>query len=69
MHTCNNLFQKFDRCYNLLQNLISGLSDKEANDALNSAISKEARNHDDISIGLLVLILTDPQNAAKVCFL
>lgn len=61
----DELDEKFDRCYSFLQNLISGLSDKEANDALNSAISKDVRSHDDISIGLLVVILAEPQNAAK----
>lgn len=58
------LFQKLERSYNYLNNLINGLSDKEAHDALNNAVCKE-KNYEDVSLGLLVVILSEPVNAAK----
>lgn len=58
------IFQKYERSYQILQNLIAGLSDKEAHDALNNAVLKE-KGHDEISLGLLVTILTEPPNASK----
>jgi integrator complex subunit 3 len=62
-----NIFcpQKYERCFNTLQNLISGLSEKEAQNALNNAVCKD-KNHEEVSLGLLFVILTDPQSAAKV---
>ncbi|KAG8226986.1 hypothetical protein J437_LFUL000291, partial [Ladona fulva] len=61
----DELDEKYERCYMCLQNLISGLSEKEAHDALNNTVCKDIRNHEDISLGLLVTILTEPQNAAR----
>lgn len=40
------------------------MSDKEAHDALNNAVCKD-KNYEEVSLGLLVVILTEPQNAAK----
>nr|CAD7452925.1 unnamed protein product [Timema tahoe] len=60
----DELEEKYERCYNALQNLISGLSDKEAQNALNNAVCKE-KNHEDLSLGLIFVILTKPQSAAK----
>lgn len=48
----------------MLQNLTAGLSEKEAHDTLNNAVCKD-KTHEDVSLGLLVMILTDPQNATK----
>lgn len=63
-----NIFcpQKYERSFNTLQNLISGLSEKEAQNALNNAVCKD-KNHEEVSLGLLFVILTEPQSAAKVC--
>ncbi|KAJ9597651.1 hypothetical protein L9F63_011485, partial [Diploptera punctata] len=55
---------KYERSFNTLQNLISGLSEKEAQNALNNAVCKD-KNHEEVSLGLLFIILTDPQSAAK----
>lgn len=62
-----NIFcpQKYERSFNTLQNLISGLSEKEAQNALNNAVCKD-KNHEEVSLGLLFVILTEPQSAAKV---
>lgn len=58
------MFQRLERSYNTLQNLIKDLSEKEAHDVLNNAVCKDSR-HEEISLGLLVVILTEPKNAAK----
>lgn len=58
--------QKYERSFNTLQSLISGLSEKEAQNALNNAVCKD-KNHEEVSLGLLFVILTEPQSAAKVC--
>ncbi|XP_019696020.1 integrator complex subunit 3 isoform X1 [Harpegnathos saltator] len=60
----DDLEEKFERCYTVLQNLTTGLSEKEAHDTLNNAVCKD-KTHEEVSLGLLVVILTDPQNAAK----
>lgn len=56
--------QRYERAYVYLQGLIAGLGEKEAHDALNNAVCKD-KNHEDVSLGLLMGILTDPSNAAK----
>lgn len=44
--------------------MTAGLSDKDAHDALHNALLRE-NGYEDVSFGLLVTILTEPQNAAK----
>ncbi|XP_021933684.1 integrator complex subunit 3 isoform X2 [Zootermopsis nevadensis] len=56
--------EKYERSFNTLQSLISGLSEKEAQNALNNAVCKD-KNHEEVSLGLLFVILTEPQSAAK----
>lgn len=48
-----------------MQSLTAGLSDKETHDALTRAIVKD-KGHEEMSLGLLVTILTEPKNATKV---
>ncbi|XP_043276838.1 integrator complex subunit 3 isoform X2 [Venturia canescens] len=60
----DDLEEKFERCHTVLQNLTSGLSEKEAHDTLNNAVCKD-KTHEEVSLGLLVVILTEPQEAAK----
>lgn len=50
----------------MVQNLITDLSEKEAHDALTSAVCKDAKTHEDVCVGLIYVILTDQQNAARV---
>lgn len=57
-------FQKLERCHSILQNLTAGLSEKEVHDTLNNVVCKD-KTHEEVSLGLLVVILTDSQNAAK----
>ncbi|XP_063981917.1 integrator complex subunit 3 isoform X1 [Diachasmimorpha longicaudata] len=60
----DELEEKFERCYTVLQTLTSGLTEKEVHDTLTNAVCKE-KPHEEVSLGLLVVILTDPQEAAK----
>lgn len=56
--------QKFERSYQFLQSVVAGLSDKDAHDAINNTLVKD-KGYEEISFGLLVTVLTEPQNAAK----
>lgn len=53
-----------ERCYQYLQSLTNGLSDKDAHEAINNALLKD-KGYEDVSYGLLVTILTEPHNAVK----
>lgn len=55
-------FQRYERAYNYFQSLVADCSEKEAHDALNNAVCK---NHEDVSLGMLMSILTEPHNATK----
>lgn len=58
--------QKYERGYQHLQNLISGLSDKEMIDALTTAVNREKTQEESICLGMITVILTEPHNAEKV---
>ncbi|KAL1117815.1 hypothetical protein AAG570_004130, partial [Ranatra chinensis] len=57
--------QKYDRSFHNLQAIISGLSEKEAHDALNNEVSKDKAHEESICLGLLTVILTDLDNYTK----
>lgn len=54
--------ERYERAYNFFQTLVADSSEKEAHDALNNAVCK---NHEDVSLGMLMSILTEPHNATK----
>ncbi|CAG9790877.1 unnamed protein product [Diatraea saccharalis] len=54
--------ERYERVYIYVQTLVVDCSEKEAHDALNNAVCK---NHEDVSLGLLMSILTEPHNATK----
>ncbi|XP_014244621.1 integrator complex subunit 3 [Cimex lectularius] len=56
--------ERYERSYVGLQSLTSGLSEKDVHDALNSTVAKD-KGHEDVCLGLLSVILTEPQNASK----
>ncbi|XP_044761200.1 integrator complex subunit 3 homolog [Coccinella septempunctata] len=60
----DDLEEKLERSYQFLQSIVAGLSDKDAHEALNRALSKE-KGYEDVSLGLLVSILSDPLSATK----
>ncbi|XP_050400889.1 integrator complex subunit 3 [Patella vulgata] len=57
--------EKLEKCFKCVVNLINGLSDREANDALNAYISKGNAQHEEVQLGLLYSILVDAKNASK----
>ena len=56
---------KYERCYAHLQTIIAGKGDRECNDAVLSAVSKDTKTHDEICLGFIVAILTEPDSASK----
>ena len=53
----DDLDDRHARCYNLVMNLISEKSEKEAHDALSSAVSKDTKTHEEVCLGFVVGIL------------
>ena len=53
----DDLDEKHNRCYNLVMSLIGDKSEKEAHDALSSAVSKDPKTHEEVCLGFLVGIL------------
>ncbi|KAG8247548.1 Integrator complex subunit 3 [Homalodisca vitripennis] len=51
--------------YQTLHGLVSGLSEKEAHDALNIAVSRDKAHEEAVTLGLLCVILSEPQHATK----
>ncbi|XP_022161957.1 integrator complex subunit 3 [Myzus persicae] len=58
--------EKYERCYQTLQSLTTGLNDREYHDALTSHISKDKSQEEVISLGLLTAVLLDTKNADKI---
>ena len=50
----------------MLSRLVGNVSEREAHDVLTSAACRDQKTHDDICLGLLATILTDPPLAPKV---
>ncbi|XP_069137872.1 integrator complex subunit 3-like [Argopecten irradians] len=61
----DDLNERFEQCYNVVNNIRNGMSDREANDALNSYVSKGPLQHEEVQLGLLYAILTDPTACVK----
>ena len=59
----DDLDEKHERCYNLTLGLMTGKSDKESIESLTVAVGKDAKHHEDICLGLLICILTNPTEA------
>ena len=57
-------FQKYDKAYNNVMNLTRNLTEKERHDFLNKHI--EDKQHEEVCIGLMVGILSEPNMAQQV---
>lgn len=68
----DELDERHDRCVNLVLSVVnSGKSDKEVLDNLTVLVGKEPRAHEDVCIGLLILILVgnnEQELSANRCF-
>lgn len=60
----DDIDEKFERSYKYVQTITAGLGDKDTHDALNTALLKD-KGYEDVTIGLMVTILSDPNIAAK----
>ncbi|XP_035202552.1 integrator complex subunit 3 isoform X1 [Oxyura jamaicensis] len=61
----DELEERLERCVGIVTSLTSGLSEREANDALNAHICKGTPQHEEICLGLFTLVLTEPAQAQK----
>ncbi|XP_050190314.1 integrator complex subunit 3-like isoform X3 [Myiozetetes cayanensis] len=61
----DELEERLERCVGIVTSLTCGLSDREANDALNAHICKGTPQHEEICLGLFTLVLTEPSQAQK----
>jgi len=56
---------RYEKATASLQSLMAGKGEKELNDALNVTVAKDAKVHEDICTGFVVLILTEPESAQR----
>ncbi|XP_015668829.1 integrator complex subunit 3 [Protobothrops mucrosquamatus] len=61
----DELEERLERCMGTVSSLTSGLSEREANDALNAHVCKGAPQHEEVCLGLFTMILTEPAQAQK----
>ena len=54
-----------ERCYGLVNSLVSNRSEKEAHEALAAAASKDPKTHEEICVGLLVGCLGEPESSVR----
>ncbi|XP_041099037.1 integrator complex subunit 3-like [Polyodon spathula] len=62
----DELEERLDRCAAVVTSLISGLSEREANDALTAHVCKGAQQHEEVCLGLFSILLAEPAQAQKV---
>lgn len=55
--------QKYERAHLYLQTIIAGLSDNEIHDTLQGLVCKHDKHHEDICLGLVYMMLTEPTAA------
>ncbi|KPP78306.1 integrator complex subunit 3-like [Scleropages formosus] len=60
-----SVFQRLERCVGIVTSLTSGLSEREANDALTAHVCKGAQQHEEVCLGLFTLLLTEPPQAQR----
>ncbi|KAM8884511.1 integrator complex subunit 3 isoform X1 [Synchiropus splendidus] len=61
----DELEERLERCVSVVQSLTSGMSEREANDALTANVCKGPQQHEEVCLGLFTLILTDSSQAQR----
>ncbi|CAH2327412.1 integrator complex subunit 3 [Pelobates cultripes] len=61
----DELEERLERCMGLVMSMTNGISEREANDALNAYVCKGAVQHEEVCLGLFTLVLTEPTQAQK----
>lgn len=62
----DELEEKCERFHGILINITANLSERECNDVLNAHVGKGPNYHEEIQLGQLYSILTDPKTASKM---
>uniref|UniRef100_A0A8C7BJX3 Integrator complex subunit 3 n=1 Tax=Neovison vison TaxID=452646 RepID=A0A8C7BJX3_NEOVI len=57
--------QRLERCMSIVTSMTAGVSEREANDALNAHVCKGPPQHEEVCLGLFTLVLTEPAQAQK----
>ncbi|KAF6738193.1 Integrator complex subunit 3 [Oryzias melastigma] len=61
----DELEERLERCVVIVQGLTNGLSEREANDALNASVCKGQQQHEEVCLGLFTLVLTEASQAQR----
>lgn len=61
----DELEERLERCMSIVTSMTAGVSEREANDALNAYVCKGPPQHEEICLGLFTLVLTEPAQAQK----
>ncbi|XP_072284754.1 integrator complex subunit 3 [Pyxicephalus adspersus] len=61
----DELEERLDRCTALVTSMINGVSEREANDALNAYVCKGPTQHEEVCLGLFTMVLSDPAQSQK----
>ncbi|XP_067832119.1 integrator complex subunit 3 [Heptranchias perlo] len=61
----DELEEKLERCLSVISPMINGVSEREANDAMNAHVCKGAQQHEEVCLGLLTMILMEPLQAQR----
>ncbi|XP_018427857.1 PREDICTED: integrator complex subunit 3 isoform X1 [Nanorana parkeri] len=61
----DELEERLDRCMALVTSMTNGVSEREANDALNAYVCKGPTQHEEVCLGLYAMVLSDPAQAQK----
>ncbi|XP_025770983.1 integrator complex subunit 3 [Puma concolor] len=61
----DELEERLERCMSIVTSMTAGVSEREANDALNAHVCKGPPQHEEICLGLFTLVLTEPAQAQK----
>uniref|UniRef100_A0A8C7BBY5 Integrator complex subunit 3 n=1 Tax=Neovison vison TaxID=452646 RepID=A0A8C7BBY5_NEOVI len=55
---------RLERCMSIVTSMTAGVSEREANDALNAHVCKGPPQHEEVCLGLFTLVLTEPAQDA-----
>ncbi|XP_075867548.1 integrator complex subunit 3 isoform X2 [Nelusetta ayraudi] len=61
----DELEERLERCVGVVQALTNGLSEREANDALTANVCKGQQQHEEVCLGLFMLVLIEPPQAQR----
>uniref|UniRef100_A0A672LBR4 Integrator complex subunit 3-like n=2 Tax=Sinocyclocheilus grahami TaxID=75366 RepID=A0A672LBR4_SINGR len=61
----DELEERLERCVSITTSITNGLSEREANDALTAHVCKSPQQHEEVCLGLFMLLLTEPPQAQR----